>query len=254
MAATFTFKFQIDNKKKNIFRDAVDGYAVTECSSLACLSYPCFGSATCVEYNDKWHCLCPSGYSRINSVMKFDVLKIQIFWDVTMFCWVSGSWHFLAKFNNNRQFLPKLLFYLDHLTLDNEANIMLQNFGDHSSNNSKTHPQDANTHQTCYYSVGKVILLHGTKPYVEMEVQLHAFSIFPAQNGTNRSGSHPNHFAPQVTGCAGPTVSLCTTEKRKSPVSIRIEPHSSTCPAYSPVPIPTELPQLHIRSYSFYSY
>jgi hypothetical protein len=79
LMAAFTFKFQIDNKKKNIFRDAVDGHAVTECSSLACLSNPCFGSATCVEQNDKWHCLCPSGYSRINSVVGFEVLRNQIF-------------------------------------------------------------------------------------------------------------------------------------------------------------------------------
>ena len=69
LMVAFTFKFQINNKKKNIFRDAVDGYGVTECSSLACLSNPCFGSATCVEQNDKWHCLCPSGYSRMNRVL-----------------------------------------------------------------------------------------------------------------------------------------------------------------------------------------
>jgi len=124
-------------------------------------------------------------------------LRIQIFWDVTLFCWVSGSWHFLMKFNNNSKFLLNWLFYLDHLALDNEGTKMLQNFEDHSSDNSKTHPQDVNTHQTCYYSVGKVILLHSTKPYVEMEVRLHAFSIFPALDGSNRSGSHPNHFAPR---------------------------------------------------------
>jgi hypothetical protein len=69
LIAAYTFTFQIDNKKKNIFRDAVDGYDVTECSSLACLSNPCFGSATCVEDKDKWHCLCPSGYHRINTVL-----------------------------------------------------------------------------------------------------------------------------------------------------------------------------------------
>ncbi|KAJ9586493.1 hypothetical protein L9F63_019851, partial [Diploptera punctata] len=53
---------QIDNQTRSVFRDAVDGYDVTECSSLACLSNPCFGSATCVEHRDAWHCLCPSGF------------------------------------------------------------------------------------------------------------------------------------------------------------------------------------------------
>ncbi|PNF26337.1 hypothetical protein B7P43_G01769 [Cryptotermes secundus] len=53
---------QIDNKTRNVFRDASDGYDVTECSSLACLSNPCFGSATCVEHKDKWSCKCPSGF------------------------------------------------------------------------------------------------------------------------------------------------------------------------------------------------
>ncbi|XP_069677103.1 protein eyes shut isoform X2 [Periplaneta americana] len=53
---------KIDNRSLSVFRDAVDGYDVTECSSLACLSNPCFGSATCIEHKDKWHCLCPSGF------------------------------------------------------------------------------------------------------------------------------------------------------------------------------------------------
>jgi hypothetical protein len=85
----------------------------------------------------------------------------------------------------NSQFFQHWLFYMDHLSHENEGTIMFQNVGDRSYNNSPTHPQDMNPHQTCYYSVGKVILAHATKPYVEMAVQLHAFSIFPALDETN---------------------------------------------------------------------
>ena len=151
-----------------------------------------------------------------------------------MFCWVSGSWRYLAQFKNNSQFLPHWLFYLDHLTHENEGTILLQNFGDHSHNSLThpqdmnpqtthtthwhTHPQDMNPHQTCYYSVGKVIPAHTTKPYVEMEVQLHAFPIFPALYGTNTTTLHRGDRDPgthRIGCCAGPTVDLCTLEKRK---------------------------------------
>ncbi|XP_068084858.1 protein eyes shut [Anabrus simplex] len=53
---------KIDNITRNIYADALAGDDVTECSSLACLSSPCYGSATCVEYKDHWNCLCPSGF------------------------------------------------------------------------------------------------------------------------------------------------------------------------------------------------
>nr|CAD7458368.1 unnamed protein product [Timema tahoe] len=53
---------KVSNRSRHIFKDAVDGQGVTECSSLACLSNPCYSAATCVEYKDHWHCLCPSGY------------------------------------------------------------------------------------------------------------------------------------------------------------------------------------------------
>nr|CAD7259717.1 unnamed protein product [Timema shepardi] len=53
---------KVSNRSRHIFKDAVDGQGVSECSSLACLSNPCYSAATCVEYKDHWHCLCPSGY------------------------------------------------------------------------------------------------------------------------------------------------------------------------------------------------
>ncbi|CAG2065628.1 unnamed protein product, partial [Timema podura] len=57
-----TWQYRVSNRSRHIFKDAVDGQGVTECSSLACLSNPCYSAATCVEYKDHWHCLCPSGY------------------------------------------------------------------------------------------------------------------------------------------------------------------------------------------------
>uniref|UniRef100_A0A8D8REQ0 Protein eyes shut n=2 Tax=Cacopsylla melanoneura TaxID=428564 RepID=A0A8D8REQ0_9HEMI len=52
---------QIDGEERQVYKDAVDEKEVTECSSLACLSNPCFGSATCVEFGDTYNCHCPSG-------------------------------------------------------------------------------------------------------------------------------------------------------------------------------------------------
>lgn len=45
----------------NIFGDAEDGNAVTECSSLACLSSPCQNGATCVVETGEWKCHCKNG-------------------------------------------------------------------------------------------------------------------------------------------------------------------------------------------------
>ncbi|CAH0389402.1 unnamed protein product [Bemisia tabaci] len=53
---------QIDAVEVDIYNDAVEGEQITECSSLACLSNPCHGTATCVEFADTWNCLCPNGY------------------------------------------------------------------------------------------------------------------------------------------------------------------------------------------------
>ena len=66
-----------------------------------------------------------------------------------------------------------------------------------------------NPHQTCYYSAGKVIPVHTTKPYVEMEVQLHAFLIFPALDGTNTTTLPRGDRDPgthRTGGCVDPTV------------------------------------------------
>lgn len=75
---------KINEKSKEIFLDAFDGYNVQECGSLACLSNPCRNGATCIEEQnddtendvqtlltahngdrgggDKWHCKCPTGF------------------------------------------------------------------------------------------------------------------------------------------------------------------------------------------------
>ncbi|KAK5647120.1 hypothetical protein RI129_005584 [Pyrocoelia pectoralis] len=53
---------KIFGTKVQIFKDAEDGYKVSECESLACLSNPCNNGGTCVEDGDKWHCRCKNGY------------------------------------------------------------------------------------------------------------------------------------------------------------------------------------------------
>ncbi|XP_045472679.1 protein eyes shut [Harmonia axyridis] len=53
---------KISGKSVNIFGDAEDGTAVTECSSLACLSNPCQNEATCVVEKGEWTCHCKNGY------------------------------------------------------------------------------------------------------------------------------------------------------------------------------------------------
>lgn len=63
----------------NLSRDAYDGFGISECGSLACLSNPCRNGGTCEERlyhemdNDinnyeavmaehRWQCKCPTGY------------------------------------------------------------------------------------------------------------------------------------------------------------------------------------------------
>lgn len=53
--------------------DALDGFGITECGSLACLSSPCRNGAACIKIEsneldengdkaEKWKCKCPTGY------------------------------------------------------------------------------------------------------------------------------------------------------------------------------------------------
>lgn len=66
------------------FRDASDGFGISECGSLACLSNPCRNGGTCEErlyeshdmendinegthngseiFENRWMCKCPTGY------------------------------------------------------------------------------------------------------------------------------------------------------------------------------------------------
>ncbi|XP_034670265.1 protein eyes shut [Drosophila subobscura] len=64
---------RINGQGREIFGDALDGFGITECGSLACLSSPCRNGAACIkiETNDldengekaeKWKCKCPTGY------------------------------------------------------------------------------------------------------------------------------------------------------------------------------------------------
>ncbi|KAH8289904.1 hypothetical protein KR018_002771, partial [Drosophila ironensis] len=64
---------KINGQARDIFGDALDGFGITECGSLACLSSPCRNGAACIkiESNDvdengekaeKWKCKCPTGY------------------------------------------------------------------------------------------------------------------------------------------------------------------------------------------------
>lgn len=58
--------FQISEKAVDIFKDAEDGFGVTECSSLACLSNPCSNGATCHSMGEEWSCSCKNGYNYLN--------------------------------------------------------------------------------------------------------------------------------------------------------------------------------------------
>ncbi|ALC40152.1 eys [Drosophila busckii] len=64
---------RINGQAREIFGDALDGFGITECGSLACLSSPCRNGAACIkiesneldEHGDKaekWKCKCPTGY------------------------------------------------------------------------------------------------------------------------------------------------------------------------------------------------
>lgn len=52
---------QISNKKVNIYEDAEETFAITDCSSLACLSNPCENEASCTSMGDTWTCHCKNG-------------------------------------------------------------------------------------------------------------------------------------------------------------------------------------------------
>ncbi|KAJ3655012.1 hypothetical protein Zmor_014159 [Zophobas morio] len=56
------FKLKISGKYVDIFKEAEDGYGVTECSSLACLSSPCKNGATCFSHGEEWNCNCKNGF------------------------------------------------------------------------------------------------------------------------------------------------------------------------------------------------
>ncbi|XP_012155413.1 protein eyes shut isoform X2 [Ceratitis capitata] len=64
---------RINEETREIFGDALDGFGITECGSLACLSSPCRNGAACIkiesnevdengEKAEKWKCKCPTGY------------------------------------------------------------------------------------------------------------------------------------------------------------------------------------------------
>ncbi|XP_034472234.1 protein eyes shut [Drosophila innubila] len=64
---------RINGQAREIFGDALDGFGITECGSLACLSSPCRNGAACIkiesneldengEKAEKWKCKCPTGY------------------------------------------------------------------------------------------------------------------------------------------------------------------------------------------------
>ncbi|EDV99320.1 protein eyes shut [Drosophila grimshawi] len=64
---------RINGQPREIFGDALDGFGITECGSLACLSSPCRNGAACIKIEsneldvsgdkaEKWKCKCPTGY------------------------------------------------------------------------------------------------------------------------------------------------------------------------------------------------
>ncbi|XP_030556958.1 protein eyes shut, partial [Drosophila novamexicana] len=64
---------RINGQSREIFGDALDGFGITECGSLACLSSPCRNGAACIKIEsneldangdkaEKWKCKCPTGY------------------------------------------------------------------------------------------------------------------------------------------------------------------------------------------------
>ncbi|KAL7020907.1 hypothetical protein ACKWTF_011674 [Chironomus riparius] len=79
---------RINEEQKEIFRDAYDGFGISECGSLACLANPCKNGGTCEErflepyenenelhntfyrstdmIENRWQCKCPTGYLGAN--------------------------------------------------------------------------------------------------------------------------------------------------------------------------------------------
>ncbi|XP_060517827.1 protein eyes shut [Cylas formicarius] len=55
-------KLKISGLNVNIYKDAKNGYDISECSSLACLSNPCKNGASCTSKGETWTCHCPNGY------------------------------------------------------------------------------------------------------------------------------------------------------------------------------------------------
>ncbi|XP_050308986.1 protein eyes shut [Anthonomus grandis grandis] len=53
---------KISNKRVLIYKEAEDGYDITECASLACLSNPCQNGARCTSLEEDWICHCRNGY------------------------------------------------------------------------------------------------------------------------------------------------------------------------------------------------
>ncbi|KAI9585808.1 hypothetical protein GQX74_001655 [Glossina fuscipes] len=64
---------RINEETREIFGEALDGFGITECGSLACLSSPCRNGAACIKIEtnevdengdkvEKWKCKCPTGY------------------------------------------------------------------------------------------------------------------------------------------------------------------------------------------------
>ncbi|KAL1513285.1 hypothetical protein ABEB36_002710 [Hypothenemus hampei] len=53
---------KISGHKKYIYKDAEDGFDVSECTSLACLSNPCQNGASCSPQGDDWKCHCRNGF------------------------------------------------------------------------------------------------------------------------------------------------------------------------------------------------
>ncbi|XP_046961262.1 protein eyes shut-like [Vanessa cardui] len=53
----------VNGEKRDIFRDAFDAAAVTECSSLSCLSSPCLNGGTCSDQGDSYACSCANGWT-----------------------------------------------------------------------------------------------------------------------------------------------------------------------------------------------
>ncbi|XP_066258765.1 protein eyes shut [Euwallacea similis] len=56
----------VSARKVYIYKDAEDGFEISECSSLACLSNPCRNGASCSSQGDSWKCHCKNGFLGTN--------------------------------------------------------------------------------------------------------------------------------------------------------------------------------------------